>query len=206
MKSIKSFNDNNSLVECLKNGEEQAYSFLLEKYHRPLFAYALTFVDEKALAQDIVQSVFLKTWQYRKKLNPEYSIKSFLYKTVYNTFINNYRKEKATMILEKKYYESMYEVIEELEDRNLNEIIKIVTQEIEKLPERCREVFTLSKKEGLTNKEISEYLNISIKTVEALITKSFKILRKELGEKYDIILFFLFPNIANAEHSRQLIP
>ncbi|MFC6859144.1 RNA polymerase sigma factor [Zunongwangia atlantica] len=193
MKPVSQFDNNNSLVKYLKDGEEKAYSFLIEKYHRQLFAYALTFVDEKALAQDIVQSAFLKTWQYRKKLNPDYSIKSFLYKTVYNTFINYYRKEKATMILEKKYYENMYEVVDELEDRNLNEFIKIVTLEIEKLPKRCKEVFTLSKKEGLTNKEISEYLNISNKTVEALITKSFKILRKELGDKYETLLFILFP-------------
>ncbi|SDS63946.1 RNA polymerase sigma-70 factor [Gramella sp. MAR_2010_147] len=194
MKVNYDFKDNAILIEYLKKGEEKAYVFLLEKFHRRLFAYALTFVDEKALAQDIVQSVFLKTWQYRKKLNPEYSIQSFLYKAVYNEFINTYRKDKATMMLEKKYYEAMYTVVEEMDERNLSEIIEAVTREIELLPKRCRQVFTLSKQEGLTNKEISEYLNISVKTVEALITKSFKILRKKLDNKYESILFFLFSN------------
>ncbi len=185
-------NDNKSLIYFLKKGDEKAYMFLLDKYHRRLHAYALTLVDDHSLAQDIVQNVFLKTWQYRKKLNHEYTIQSFLYKSVYNEFVNTYKKDKAMMLLQMKYYEALHQEIEKIDEKSLEELIQLVTKEVEKLPPKCKQIFSLSKKEGLTNMEISEYLNISIKTVEAHITKAFTILKNKLDDKVEISLFLLF--------------
>ncbi|CAN0596932.1 unnamed protein product, partial [Laminaria digitata] len=71
-------------------------------------------------------------------------------------------------------------------------IIERIGKEVQNLPPKCREVFILSRKDGLTNVEISDYLNISIKTVEAQITKAFSVLRNKLGDKYDTILFLVF--------------
>ncbi|MAZ29350.1 MAG: RNA polymerase sigma-70 factor [Cytophagaceae bacterium] len=192
MKALHNYDDNAILIDHLKKGEEKAYIFLLDKYHRRLFAYALTFVNDHALAEDIVQNVFLRTWQFHKKLNCKYAIQSFLYRSVYNEFISTYRRDKAAMVLELKYYETMNEVVEEMDDRKFSNILEIVTREIEKLPPKCRQVFTMSKQEGLTNKEISEYLDISIKTVEAQITKGFNILRKSLGDKYETVFLLIF--------------
>ncbi len=187
-----SFNDNASLIENLVNGNEKAYMFLLETYHRRLHAYALTLINDQALAQDIVQNVFLKTWKSRKKLNKQFSIQSFLYKSVYNEFINCYQKNKAMMLLQQKYLETLGEVVEESDDNIIEQMISVVNEEIKKLPPKCQKVFILSKKEGLTNIEISEYLNVSIKTVEAQITKAFGILRERLGKKYEMILLIVF--------------
>ncbi len=64
--------------------------------------------------------------------------------------------------------------------------------EIQNLPPKCKQTFLLSKQEGLTNVEIAEYLNVSIKSVEAHITKVFSILRKSIGDKMHGILFLLF--------------
>ena len=66
---------------------------------------------------------------------------------------------------------------------------------LKNLPPKCREVFILSKKEGLNNMEISEYLHVSIKTVEAQITKAFGILREKLGEKYKSIFILIFGTV-----------
>jgi len=186
------FNDNIVLINSLKNGEEKAYTFLLETYHRRLNAYALSLIGDPAMAEDIVQNVFLKTWQFRKKLNPKYSIQGFLYKSVYNQFINDYNKNKATIPLQAKYYEALYEEAEKTDEKSLERIITLISKEVEKLPPKCKQVFSLSKKEGLTNAEISEYLNISIKTVEAQITKAFLTLRKKLGNKIETSLFLFF--------------
>ena len=84
------FNDNVFLINSLKSGNEKAFMFLFNKYHRRLNAYALSFIDDKAAAQDIMQEVFLKTWKYRKRLDSQFSIQSFLYKSIYNEFINQY--------------------------------------------------------------------------------------------------------------------
>ena len=174
------FNDNRILIENLIEGREKAYIFLLNKYHRHLYGYALTLIHDQAMAQDIVQNVFLKTWKHRKRLNPQFSIQGFLYKSVYNEFVNTYQKNKATMLLHQKYIESIKEVVDHSYENALASMIELVNKEIEKLPPKCQKVFVLSKKEGLTNNEISEYLNISIKTVEAQITKAFGILKNKL--------------------------
>ncbi|MBD1262132.1 RNA polymerase sigma-70 factor [Maribacter polysiphoniae] len=186
------FDDNQKLINSLISGEEKAYIYLLEKYHRQLNAYALTLTHEQAVAQDIVQNVFLKTWRSRKKLNPQFSIRNFLYKCVYNEFLNHYQKNKAVVLLNEKYIEYTHEVAEEIDDNIIEKMMDIVNKEIQKLPPKCQRVFILSKKEGLTNNEISDYLNISIKTVEAQITKAFSILKTKLGEKYETILFMVF--------------
>ncbi|MEO8236951.1 MAG: RNA polymerase sigma-70 factor [Flavobacterium sp.] len=186
------FDDNAVLVKSLINGEEKAYTFLLNKFHRKLNAYALTLVNDHSMAQDIVQNVFLKTWKTRNKLNPEFSIQSFLYKSIYNEFINSYQQNRAMMLLQQKYMESMQQVVETTDESSINQMLTIINREIQNLPPRCQQVFILSKKEGLTNIEIAEHLDISIKTVEAQISKAFKILKEKLKDNYNVMLFLLF--------------
>tara|TARA_R110002051_G_scaffold13808_7_gene45664 strand:+ start:13508 stop:14107 length:600 start_codon:yes stop_codon:yes gene_type:complete len=188
--------ENRRLIGKLISGEEKAYIFLLEKYHRQLNAYAVTLTHDQSSAQDIVQNVFLKTWKSRKKLNPEFSIRNFLYKCVYNEFLNTYQKNKAVVLLNKKYIEYSHEVAVEMDDNMMSRMMEIVNREITKLPPKCQKVFVLSKKEGLSNSEIANYLDISIKTVEAQITKAFRILKNELGDKYETILMIIFLNIS----------
>ena len=101
------------------------------------------------------------------------------------------------MLLQQKYIESLGEVVEETDENIMERMITIVNTEINNLPPKCQKVFILSKKEGLTNIEISEHLNISIKTVEAQITKAFGILRERLGKKYDMLLFIFFGRKTN---------
>ncbi|PKQ45245.1 RNA polymerase sigma factor [Confluentibacter flavum] len=175
------FSNNRILTENLIAGEEKAYIFLLNKFHRQLNAYALTLVHDQALAQDIVQNVFLKTWKSRKKLNPDFSIQGFLYKCVYYEFVNTYQKNKKTMLLHQQYIHSVQEVVSGYEENEIDKLIEMLNREIKKLPPKCQAIFLLSKKEGLTNYEIAEYLNISIKTVEAQITKAFGILKSKLS-------------------------
>ncbi len=192
------FNDNAILIKSLKKGEEKAYVFLVDYYHKRLYAYALNLIGDYAMAQDILQNVFLNTWRHRAKLNTKYSIESFLYRAVYNEFINEYRKNKAITLLEQKYLDSLDNAVYEIDEGNLHKMTLLVTKEVEKLPTRCKQIFILSRREGLTNIEISKHLNISIKTVEGHITKSFKILRKKLGDEIHLILFLIFPNWYNS--------
>ncbi|MDR7212247.1 RNA polymerase sigma-70 factor [Flavobacterium piscis] len=187
-----SFDDNAVLIESLINGEEKAYKFLLNKFHRRLNTYALTLVNDHSMAQDIVQNVFLKTWKTRSKLNPEFSIQSFLYKSIYNEFINSYQQNRAMLLLQQKYMESMQQVVETTDESSIEQMLTIINREIQNLPPKCQQIFILSKKEGLTNIEIAEYLNVSIKTVEAQISKAFKILKEKLKDNHNVMLFLLF--------------
>jgi len=96
------------------------------------------------------------------------------------------------LLLEQKYYDALDKVVNEDENSFTEKAIKFITSEIQNLPPKCKEVFLLSREEGLTNIEIASYLNISVKSVEAHIHKGFSILRERLGDKVDSFLFLLF--------------
>ncbi|QOG04546.1 RNA polymerase sigma factor [Flavobacterium sp. MDT1-60] len=191
MKS-EDFNNNDILIDSLKNGDERAYTYLIDSYHHKLCVYANSLVKNIYNAEDIVQNVFIKVWEQRERLKSDHAIKSFLYKLVYNEFIDLYRKNQSLFSLEKSYYDALNSIVLEDDSESLQRVINVVNKEIQSLPPKCKEVFILSKKEGLTNIEIAEHLDVSIKTVEAQITKAFSILRSSLEEKIKSFLFLLF--------------
>ena len=178
-------------VEKLKKGDYDAYTLLMNYYYKNLCGYANLFTKDPSKSEDIVQNVFVKLWVYRKKIDSNIPIKRYLHKSVYNEFIDQYRKNKSVVTLEEKHLKAINTII----DDNSFDIEKLMTRvndEIEKLPEKCKKVFILNKKEGLTHDEIAEYLQISKKTVEGHITRAFKILNQKLGKKIKSILIILF--------------
>ena len=186
------YNDNNLLIEALRNGDEKAYAYLIDTYHHKLCVYANSLVKNIYSAEDIVQNVFIKVWEQRTRLKSDHALKSFLYKLVYNEFIDLYRKNQSLFSLEKSYYDALNSIVFEDDSESFQRVLNVVNKEIQNLPPKCKEVFILSKKEGLTNIEIAEHLDVSVKTVEAQITKAFSILRTSLEEKVKNVLFLLF--------------
>lgn len=186
-----SFKDNNLLAQQLRSGNTKAYDFLMDTYYKSLCIYAYSLTKDYDNAEDIVQNVFVEIWINRKNIKPELSIKSYLYRSVYNKFIDFCRKNKPVIFLEKKVLEAIDSIVEN-EEQDLGESIKLIYSEIEKLPSKCKEIFLLNKREGLTHVEISEHLDISLKTVEGHITRAFKILKQKLGNKMKPVFFLLF--------------
>lgn len=180
------------LIQDLAKGQENAYTYLVTSYHKALLNYVLSFTHDDSSAKDIVQNVFLKTWENRKKLNPEKSIKSFLYKTAYNEFINQYHKNRRVSILEKTYMEALDSIVAETNTDVFEQKIKLITDAIATLPKKCKETLLLSKKEGLTNIEIAEYHNVSVRTVEWQLNKAYNILRKCTNNQLGNILLIIF--------------
>ena len=188
-----SFKENANLIWHLKKGNEDAFSFLVKNFNHQLCVYASSLLNNESLAEDIVQNVYIKTWEKRKLLSENFSIKSFLYKSVYNEYIDQYRKNRSVTLLEKKYIEALDTIVEE-DYSVLEKLYHLVQKEIQNLPPKCKNTFLLSKQEGLSNAEISEYLNIYIKTVEAHITKAFCLIRERvnLNPNMNTFLFLLF--------------
>ena len=147
--------------------------------------YAGRIVGETELANDLVQETFCKLYEGHADLNIHLSIKSYLYKSVYNSCLNElkHRKEVNNYVDREMLNFYFSEIIQtpEAELALLDEDINNALQEaIDKLPERCREIFVLSKMDEMSNKEIAEYLSISVKTVEIQMTKALSRLRMEL--------------------------
>ena len=168
-----------------------AYSKLVDLYHNMLCVYANELSNDSDLAKDIVQNVLINVWRYRLKLKDDFALKSYLYKSVYNEFLNQNRNRVYVVPLDKKYIDALNTVVEE-DQKSVDKLMKLITQEIENLPPKCKRTFLLSKQDGLSNKEIAEYLNLSTKSVEAHMTKAFSKLRIAVGDKLDGILFLLF--------------
>ncbi|SHI92197.1 RNA polymerase sigma factor [Pseudozobellia thermophila] len=185
------YNNNGILIQHLKNGQEKAYEYLVETYHHRLCVYANSLVNDKDQAEDIVQNVFIRTWERRYNLKPTFTIKSFLYKSVHNEFIDQYRKQKSVTALEKKYIEEL-ERFSEKDEVFFERLLSIVQEEIQNLPPKCRKIFLMSKQEGFSNIEIAEHLNLSQKTIEYHITKAFAILRQKASRDLEPVLFLLF--------------
>lgn len=184
--------DNTTLIKGFKKGDPKAYSFMVDTYHNMLCVYAFELTNDRDLAKDLVQNVFINIWKTRLKLKDEFIVKSYLYRSVYNEFLNHNRKKAYVVPLDKAYANALNLFIEEEDEKSLSKLMNLVKQEIENLPPKCKKTFILSKQEGLSNKEIAEYLEISIKSVEAHITKAFSILRQEVGPKLGGIMFLLF--------------
>ncbi len=170
--------DNKILIEKLKDNDASAWRQIVDLFSDQLFAYALSLCSDRDLASDIVQHVFITVFETRHNLNPDYSLKSYLYRSTYNKFVDDFRKKKSMSALHEQYYFMLNQYISNSSDENLSKRLKRMNLMIDKLPTKTKTIFNLSKQSGLSNIEISESLNISIKTVEGHITKAFKMLRE----------------------------
>jgi len=196
MRKIKNkLEEDKILIEYLKKGNEEAYTYLTDQYYHLLCVFANSLVRNNFQSEDIVQNVFLNIWTKRASLDESINIKSFLLRSVKNEFIDQYRKNQSTLALEKIYIDALDFVIYKEEDESTERLVRILKLEIQKLPPKCKEIFILSKQEGLTNIEISEYLKINIKTVEAQITKAFSKIREKIDGNIEALFFWIYtPN------------
>lgn len=181
------------LAARIKLGDEQAFELLFRKYYVRLCAFANKFLNNPEEAQEIVQDVFTKIWEGRNEIDPEDSLKSYLFKIAQNLSINKLRRKKVesryTEIYKLVYIEQQeFSVHESLLAMELEENI---ANSIGKLPPECRKVFELSRIEGLKYKEIADTLHISVKTVEAQMSKALRSLRIELSDYLTLLLITL---------------
>ena len=122
----------------------------------------------------------LKLWKQRENIDIHTSLKSYLYKACYFEFVSNYSKQKTTINLISQLEIEAQNYIKEESTEDLKLLISKVNLAIEKLPLKCKQIFLMSKKEGLKYREIAEVLNISIKTVETQISRALSKLRANI--------------------------
>lgn len=166
-------------------GREFDISFRL--LYLPLGMYALRIVNDAESAEDIVAEAFTKAWQQIESGKEFDNFKSYMYRSVRNGCISFLRNKKDILSLDTMVTSdsqtdelgNIPEVDEETVDTSMRDAK--IWNAIEELPERCREVFLLSKRDGLTNEEIAEELGISIKTVKNQMTKAYGRLREALS-------------------------
>lgn len=181
-------------VERLKMGDLSAFDALFHKYSEMLYAFALSITRNQYAAEDITQLVFMKVWEKRAQIKEHLSFKSFLFSVAYHETISLLRKEKSEKRRINEYLHfSISQTNETEQSVEFKNIQDIANQVIDQMPEKRKSIFRLSRDQGYTNKEISEKLNISIKTVENQMTSALSSLRQKLGRQdiMEILYFFL---------------
>jgi len=180
------------LLDNLKKGDERAYKQLYDLHYTNLVVYCYNLTKDQARAEDIVQQTFVKIWIKRDTLNIRTSIKNYLYRSVYNTFLKEYRKIKREEVALLDLKNNVLIDLVERDDTILQQRIKLLETAIDQLPKKNKEVFLLSKKSGYKHKEIASQLNISEKAVEKHISRATQYIKKWFNDtKTSLVLIFL---------------
>lgn len=177
---------------------------LFKRYFAGLCVFARQYVFDNDKVKDIVHDVFVAIWEKGSLYEAEPLVKAYLFTSVKNRCFNHLRdNKKFTGHEDYMDYDSAKTQQQPLEYRELENLIK---KEIENLPEKCREVFVMSRFEELKYTEIAEKLNLSVKTVEAHMSKALKILRENLSPYIELmIICFILKKFWNALRVRPLL-
>lgn len=187
--------DERKVIGRLKHGDQIAFEMLFRHYYAGLVVFASQITLDEDEATEIVQNFFVRLWEKRKDINDEKSIKSYLFTSIKNRSINFLKKRNTDekFVKEMNYLAQNHQLYEP-DIFVESELRKKIEGTIEKMPNRCGEIFILSRFNGLSNNEIAEKLNISKRTVENQITNALKILRIELKDYVGLLVLLSLLN------------
>lgn len=167
---------------ALRESDEKALRNIFDRYYPALLGDIYRIVPDEDTCQDLAQEVFVELWRKRKELEIHTSLRAYLRRAAVNRALNYLKTSKRTVFDDARDLPETME--DEWHERNIKEeradLEDALHRAIEKLPERCRVVFSLSRFENLSHKEIAEKLDISVKTIENQITKAMRMLREAL--------------------------
>ncbi|MDR1864323.1 MAG: RNA polymerase sigma-70 factor [Bacteroidales bacterium] len=168
--------------ELLRQGNAAGLRALFDRYYTALCMYVHTLTGNTALSEDVVQGIFIYLWENRRAIHLTTSVRAYLYGAAKNKALNSLRIAGRFTSLSPDMDTSVYEDL----SVETEELYRLIEEAVQSLPEKCREIFRLSRDEELTYKKIAEIKNISPKTVETQIHLAIKRLRCYLSEKYEI--------------------
>ncbi len=183
--------DDKILIVALKADDHKAFDSLFRKYAQKLYNFSLVLIKDKFVAEEMVQVVFLKIWEKRHQIEEHHSFQSFLFTITHNEVISWIRKNQSEQRKAQIFHTNNSLVTNETEIKiEFQNFETITDQLIKQLPEKRRLIFNLSRKEGLSNKEIAQRLSLSLKTVENQITAALRFLRKNFEKESILGLLF----------------
>ena len=150
--------------------------------YRPLCLYALHYLNDPATVEDIVQDCFASLWEKTKEGAAVNNRRSYLYMMVRNRCLDHLRKKGISTEFLKPY--DTYGIIDDDDAQERARTEAKLWTAIDSLPEKCREVFIMSKRDGLKYEEIAEELGLSVNTVRNQISKALKVLKEGVHKLY----------------------
>jgi RNA polymerase sigma-70 factor, ECF subfamily len=181
---------NFELTERVKQGEQVAFELLFKMHHEQLCNYARVYVKSMDIADEIVQDTFVKIWEIRTTLDPDQSLKAFLFRCVHNNCINYIKKVKVNSKLSETYVNEMKYRMQLLEQDVPESYFDMLAEEelgisikkaIDELPAQCKEIFLLSRFNEMSYQQIADKLRISVNTVKTQLSRAMQKLRGGLN-------------------------
>jgi RNA polymerase sigma-70 factor (ECF subfamily) len=181
------YENEKELLSSLSKGNENALKFIYQRYWERLFISAYNFLHDKEACEDIIQEVFISLWEKRETVTITTSLPSYLFAAV---------RYQAFHILKKKIANAEHSVHLELQSHanetemvlDAKELQSRLNVAVENLPEKCRNIYKLSREQHLSNKQIAENLGVSSKTVENQVTIALRKLRFVLSDLKSLFL------------------
>lgn len=179
--------EDTDLTISLKNSDESAFREVFDRYHRKVYQFAYSFLKDKEQSEDIVQEAFLNFWMYRENLSLNLPIAPLLFTMTRRVIINYWKKCASSNKFKQQLLISLEEADNNTEAYAISRDIERISEEaLQLLTVQQREIFLLSREEGLTYAEIADRLHISRHTVKYHLTNALDIFRQHFA-KYGIL-------------------
>lgn len=201
--------NDNELFEQIKGNNKQSFERLFRSYYAPLCLFAKRYVADSEDSEEIVQNFFFNLWERRASININTSVKNYLFSSIRNRCLNHIKHSKIKL----EYQSETIRLMENSASGNFDypeiDLMEKISSSIEALPKRRREIFKMSREEGLKYQEIADHLEISVKTVEVHMGLALKSLRESLKVyKQFFVSLFIFlqgENKGNDANNCQMI-
>ncbi len=181
------------LIEQIRNGELGSFKVVFERYYCAIHTFTRGVVDNDFHAEEITQNVFIRLWLKRSALDPGRNFKSFLYTLARHEIADYFRSDKydrrrlrLDVVHDAEHVQEQFAA-----NYDAERMREMLLNEIDRMPARRREVFWLSRIEGLTNDKIAERLSISKRTVEGHLNAALRTLRSKVGKFVCWLVFFI---------------
>lgn len=176
------------------DGDEAAFKQIFDSYFKTVSQFVNNHISQQSQAEDITQNVFIRIWENKGRIDINKSFDGYIFTVAYRMVVDYYRQAR-TVVSNHAHEHFNHEIpspnfSDEL--LNLHQLESVYTKALQTLPIKRKEIFLLSRHNGLSNKEIAERLNISVKTVESQMTLALSRLRKFFtNSDIDSVTFFL---------------
>jgi RNA polymerase sigma-70 factor (ECF subfamily) len=183
------------VIKKLRNGDVHSFDEVFRKFNKRIYFFSVSYLKSKEEAEGIVQEVFLSLWKNRTRIELQSDFQAYLFTITFNAIKKRFRKLER----ERKHLAAYSLTVSAKEDSSdpemeYNQLNELLEKSIDQLPGRQKEIFLLSKREGLTAEEIAERLKISKRTVENHLFRAKTFLKNSLvdGRLLSLLFFWMF--------------
>jgi len=192
MENLEILSDTELLI-LLKKGNHSAYTEIYSRYFYLMFIFAFKKLEDEELAKDFVQELFINLWSKKESLSETGKLSSYLYITIRSRMLDYFAHQKV-----RNKYVDFLKAYQQTSDEKTDHLIrekdleKYIEKQIQSLPRKMRQVFELSRKDHLSNREIAQKLKISESNVSSQLANTLKIFRTKFGYIISVLIPFFF--------------